>query len=119
MVFSVPSGNFGNITGGLLAKRMGLPIHHFIAATNINDVVPEYLHHGSFNPRPSRQTISNAMDVGNPSNFVRMLELFHHDFAALSKDISGYSFTDQQTRDAMRDVFSKDGYLLEPHGAIG
>lgn len=119
VVFSVPSGNFGNITGGLLAKRMGLPIHHFIAATNINDVVPEYLHHGSFNPRPSRQTISNAMDVGNPSNFVRMLELFHHDFAALSKDISGFSFTDQQTRDAMRDVFSKDGYILDPHGAIG
>lgn len=119
LVFSIPSGNFGNITGGLLAKRMGLPVHHFIAATNINDVVPEYLHKGSFNPRPSKQTISNAMDVGNPSNFVRILELYHRDFAALSNDISGYSFTDEQTRDAMRDVFLRNGYILDPHGAIG
>lgn len=119
LVFSVPSGNFGNITGGILAKRMGLPIHKFIAATNINDVVPEYLQHGSFHPRPSVQTISNAMDVGNPSNFVRMLELYHHDFAALSGDITGCAFTDQQTRDVMRDVFTKYGYILDPHGAIG
>ena len=119
LVFSIPSGNFGNITGGLLAKRMGLPIHHFIVATNINDVVPAYLHHGEFTPRPSKQTISNAMDVGNPSNFVRMLELYHHDFAALKSDISGYSFTDEQTRAAMRNVFSTHGYVLDPHGAIG
>lgn len=119
VVFSVPSGNFGNITGGLLAKRMGLPVHHFIAATNVNDVVPEYLRHGVFTARPSKQTISNAMDVGNPSNFARMLELFNHDFDALSRDISGYSFTDQQTREAMREVFSRHGYILDPHGAIG
>lgn len=119
LVFSVPSGNFGNITGGLLAKRMGLPIYKFIAATNINDVVPEYLQLGSFHPRPSKQTISNAMDVGNPSNFVRILELYQRDFAALSRDITGYAFSDQQTREAMRDVYSKYGYVLDPHGAIG
>jgi len=119
LVFSIPSGNFGNITGGLLAKRMGLPVHKFIAATNINDVVPEYLQHGSFHPRPSAQTISNAMDVGNPSNFVRMLELYQGDFDALTHDISGYAFSDQQTREAMRDVYLMNGYLLDPHGAIG
>jgi threonine synthase len=84
IVFSVPSGNFGNLTGGLLAKRMGLPVQKFIASTNINDVVPEYLHSKVFNPRPSKQTISNAMDVGNPSNFVRMLELFNGDFEKLA-----------------------------------
>jgi threonine synthase len=119
LVFSIPSGNFGNITGGLLAKRMGLPVHRFIAATNVNDVIPEYLQSGSFNPRPSRQTISNAMDVGDPSNFVRMLELFHGDFAALSKEIAGYAFTDEETGNAMRHVFSTQKYLLDPHGAIG
>jgi len=119
LVFSIPSGNFGNITAGLLAKRMGLPIHKFIAATNINDVVPEYLQTGSFNPRLSRQTISNAMDVGNPSNFVRMLDLFAGDFDALSKEISGYAFTDEETSMAMRHVYSKDKYVLDPHGAIG
>jgi threonine synthase len=119
LVFSIPSGNFGNITGGLLAKRMGLPVHKFIAATNINDVVPEYLQHRTFHPRPSKQTISNAMDVGNPSNFVRMLELYQGDFDALSADITGYAFSDQQTREAMRDVFSSCGYVLDPHGAIG
>jgi len=119
LVFSIPSGNFGNITGGLLAKRMGLPIHKFIAATNINDVVPQYLKSGSFNPRSSQQTISNAMDVGNPSNFVRMLDIFQGNFNALSNEIAGFAFTDDQTSDAMRHVFSADHYLLDPHGAIG
>ncbi|MBA4058343.1 MAG: threonine synthase, partial [Marivirga sp.] len=119
LVFSVPSGNFGNITGGLLAKRMGLPIHKFVAATNINDVFPEYLLTKSFNPRPSRQTISNAMDVGNPSNFVRMLELFKGNFEALSNEISGYAFTDEETAGAMRAVYARSKYTMDPHGAIG
>lgn len=119
LVFSVPSGNFGNITGGLLAKRMGLPIHKFVAATNTNDVFPQYLLTKTFNPRPSRQTISNAMDVGNPSNFVRMLELFNGNFTALSNEISGYAFTDEETADAMRAVYKKNKYIMDPHGAIG
>ncbi|MBL0743954.1 threonine synthase [Chryseolinea lacunae] len=119
VVYCIPSGNFGNITGGLFAQRMGLPIHHFVAATNSNDVVPVYLKTKQFQPRPSQQTISNAMDVGNPSNFVRMLELFGKDFDALAKDITGYSFTDDETRTAMRDVFSQKHYVMDPHGAIG
>src|SRR5688572_20891314 len=118
VVFSVPSGNFGNLTGGLLAKRMGLPIHKFIASTNINDVVPQYLLSKSFVPRSSKQTISNAMDVGNPSNFVRMLDLFKGDFDALSKEIVGYSFTDEETQTAMQEVFSSKKYVMDPHGAV-
>ena len=119
VVFSVPSGNFGNLTAGLLAKRMGLPIHHFVAATNSNDVVPNYLLTEQFTPRPSVATISNAMDVGTPSNFARMLDLFHHDHSAMKKEITGYSFTDEETRGAMKEVFKKFGYTLEPHGAVG
>lgn len=119
LVFSVPSGNFGNITGGLLAQRMGLPIHKFIAATNVNDVFPHYLLTKKFNPRPSRQTISNAMDVGNPSNFVRLVELFNGDFQALSNAISGYAFTDEETAGAMRAVYERNKYTMDPHGAIG
>ena len=119
IVFSVPSGNFGNLTAGLLAKKMGLPIKHFIASTNVNDVVPEFLKTGQFTPRPSVQTISNAMDVGNPSNFYRILDLYNGDFKTLSQDITGYSFTDEQTNDAMRKVYSENKYVLDPHGAIG
>lgn len=118
VVFSVPSGNFGNLTGGLLAKRMGLPVHKFIASTNINDVVPQFLLSRSFNPRPSRQTISNAMDVGNPSNFVRMLDLFQGDFDSLANEIAGYAFTDEETQVAMRDVFATKKYVMDPHGAV-
>jgi threonine synthase len=118
VVFSVPSGNFGNITGGLLAKRMGLPIHQFVAATNVNDVVPQYLLTKAFNPRSSAQTISNAMDVGNPSNFVRLLDLYQHDFDRLSKDIIGYAFSDEETRVAMRKIFSNNKYVMDPHGAV-
>ena len=118
VIFSVPSGNFGNLTGGLLAKRMGLPIHKFVASTNINDVVPQYLSSKSFNPRPSKQTISNAMDVGNPSNFVRMLDLFQGDFESLSNEIVGYAFTDAETQTAMREVFSRNKYVMDPHGAV-
>ena len=118
VIFSIPSGNFGNLTGGLLAKRMGLAIDKFVASTNINDVVPRYLSSRSFNPRPSQQTISNAMDVGNPSNFVRMLDLFGGDFESLSKEIIGYSFTDSETQRAMREVFSSNKYVMDPHGAV-
>jgi threonine synthase len=118
VVFSVPSGNFGNLTGGLLAKRMGLPVAQFIAATNINDVVPQYLLTKSFNPRSSTQTISNAMDVGNPSNFVRMLDLYQKDFSRLSEDIMGYAFSDEETQAAMREVFSSRQYVMDPHGAV-
>jgi len=119
IIFSVPSGNFGNLTAGLLARRMGLPIKHFIAATNVNDVVPEYLKTKRFQPRPSVQTISNAMDVGNPSNFVRMLDLCGGDFNDIAQQVTGYSFTDDQTKDAMRVLYKKDKYVLDPHGAIG
>src|SRR5688572_29195024 len=119
VVFSVPSGNFGNITGGLLARAMGLTIHAFVATTNVNDVVPEYLKTQVFTPRPSQQTISNAMDVGNPSNFPRILELLGHDYKALSALIKGYAFTDDETRAAMRLVKASSGYVLDPHGAIG
>lgn len=118
-VFCIPSGNFGNLTAGLFAKQMGLPIQHFIAATNANDIVPQYLATTSFSPRPSVQTINNAMDVGNPSNFARMLDLFHHGHEAMTKEITGYSFTDEETRAAMIDVFQKTKYVLDPHGAIG
>jgi threonine synthase len=119
VVFAVPSGNFGNLTGALLACRMGLPIAAMIAATNANDVVPEYLRNQKFTPRPSQQTISNAMDVGNPSNFSRMLDLFNHDYEALHAVIKGYSFSDEETRAAMRHVYATTQYMLDPHGAIG
>jgi threonine synthase len=115
----VPSGNFGNLTGGLIAKKMGLPVEHFIAATNINDIVPEYLHTNIFSPRASKQTISNAMDVGNPSNFARMLDLYENDFSKLTSDISGKAFADDETKDAIREVFSRYRYTMDPHGAIG
>jgi threonine synthase len=118
VVFSVPSGNFGNLTGGLIAKRMGLPVQKFVASTNLNDIVPEYLRSGLFQPRPSQETISNAMDVGNPSNFVRMLDLYNNSVEALRRDIEGYAFTDEQTRDIMRTVFRSSGYVLDPHGAV-
>jgi threonine synthase len=119
VVFSVSSGNFGNLTGGLLAQRMGLPVDRFVASTNINDSVPVYLRTSQFNPHPSRQTISNAMDVGNPSNFVRMQDLFNGSHEALSRAIEGHVFTDEQTSEAMRNVYKASGYVLDPHGAVG
>jgi threonine synthase len=119
IVFSVPSGNFGNLTGGLLAKKMGLPIDHFVVATNRNDVVPEFLATKKFKPRPSVQTISNAMDVGNPSNFERILEIFEHDFDKIKAWISAFGISDRETLDAMKSVKSKYGYVLDPHGAVG
>jgi threonine synthase len=119
VIFSVPSGNFGNLTAGLMAKRMGLPVLRFIAATNVNDVVPEYLKTGTMVPRPSRHTLSNAMDVGNPSNFSRLMDLYDNDFSAIGKDIAGYAFTDEETTAAMQEVSAQFQYTLDPHGAIG
>lgn len=118
IVFSVPSGNFGNLTGGLLASAMGLPVHHFIAATNANSVVPEFLETGNYQPRASVQTISNAMDVGNPSNYARMLYLFNEDVSRIKKLVSGYAFTDEETKKAIHDVYQNHDYLLDPHGAV-
>ncbi len=119
VVFCVPSGNFGNLTAGLFAKRMGLPIHRFIAATNVNDVVPEYLKSGVYTPRPSVPTLSNAMDVGNPSNFARMLDLYCSTWNNLKEEISGYAFSDEETMAAVREVFEKYNYVIDPHGAVG
>lgn len=118
-VFVVPSGNFGNLTAGLLAMKLGLPVDHFVAATNRNDVVPEYLRGGIYQPRPSVPTISNAMDVGAPSNFVRMQALFGNSWDAMKEKISGMSFTDDQTRAAIREVKSIHDYQIDPHGAVG
>jgi threonine synthase len=119
VVFSVPSGNFGNLTAGILAARMGLPVRHFIAATNVNDIVPEYLHTRIFRPKESLHTISNAMDVGNPSNFVRLQDLYHNDHDRMTAQIIGYSFTDDETATGLKNVFQGMNYLLDPHGAVG
>ncbi len=118
-VISVPSGNFGNICAGLLAHRSGLPVKHFIAACNANDVVTEYLETENYVPKKSVATISNAMDVGNPSNFVRVLELFDKEFQSLKNVMSSYSFSDKETKDIVKDVYLKENYLMDPHGAIG
>jgi threonine synthase len=118
-VFVVPSGNFGNLTAGLFAWRMGLPVGGFVAATNLNDVVPEFLRTGLYRPRPSLATISNAMDVGAPSNFVRMEALFGGSWQEMRSGIGGASFTDGQTRAAIREVKSLHGYTIDPHGAVG
>ena len=117
VVFSVPSGNLGNLTAGLFAKRMGLPVHRFIAANNRNDVFREYLHTGKFAPRASVQTVANAMDVGAPSNFDRILDLYDHAHQAVSKDISAYKYEDEAIRSTIRSVHQKGNYLLDPHGA--
>lgn len=117
MVVSVPSGNFGNITAGLIAKRMGLPIKRFIAANNSNDIFYEYLQTGKYNPRPSVQTIANAMDVGDPSNFVRILDLYNHSLSEIKKDISGEWYDDNTIKDVVKETYDKTGYLLDPHGA--
>jgi len=119
LVISVPSGNFGNLTAGLMAKRMGLPVERFIAATNVNDVVPEYLRTGIFTPRTSVPTISNAMDVGNPSNFARILDLYNYNYESIAKDLWGAGYTDEQTRQEIKRLFSQTGYICDPHSAIG
>jgi threonine synthase len=117
-VFCVPSGNFGNICAGLLAHVSGMPASGFIAACNANAVVPEFLKTGAYVPQPSVATLSNAMDVGNPSNFVRVLELFGREFDEVKDNLSAVSISDRQTADTMRDVYEKYGYLLDPHGAV-
>lgn len=119
LVFSVPSGNFGNICAGLLAKEMGLPIDHFVAANNNNDTVTNYLKTEKYQPKPSVQTISNAMDVGDPSNFIRVLELFNNEYSSVKKRLSAYSFDDEQTKQAIKEVYSEKGYVMDPHGAVG
>ncbi|WP_093302484.1 threonine synthase [Salegentibacter agarivorans] len=119
LVFSVPSGNFGNICAGMLAKKMGLPIDRFIASNNENNVVTRYLQSQEYSPKPSVQTISNAMDVGNPSNFVRILELFNNEFEPLSKQLSSFSYSDEETRKAIKQVKEKYNYVMDPHGAVG
>jgi threonine synthase len=118
IVVSTPSGNFGNLTAGLMAKRAGLPIARFVAATNVNDVVPEYLSTGRFEPRPSVRTIANAMDVGNPSNFQRMLWLYDHNVNAMRADVVGSRHDDEEVRATIRRVYEERGYLLDPHSAI-
>ena len=118
-VISVPSGNFGNICAGLLANRSGLPVRHFIAACNANDIVPTYLQDGNYQPKKALATLSNAMDVGNPSNFIRVLELFHKKFISLKNVLSSYSISDEETKKTVADVYAKHNYLLDPHGAVG
>ena len=119
LIFSVPSGNFGNICAGIMAQKIGLPIKHFIASTNINDTVPNYLVDGVYIPKASKATISNAMDVGNPSNFIRIQELFNNDLETLKNAFSSYSFTDDETRTTMKEIYKNAGYIADPHGAIG
>ncbi len=119
LVFSIPSGNYGNICAGMMAQKSGLPIDLFIASTNENKVVPTYLDTGIYEPKSSVQTISNAMDVGDPSNFIRIEKLHGHDFEKLKNNLHSYSFTDDETRKAMRNLYDDHHYIADPHGAIG
>ncbi|WP_445719330.1 threonine synthase [Flavobacterium sp.] len=119
LIVSCPSGNFGNICAGILAKKLGLPLTHFVASTNANDTVPRFLENGKYEPKPSVATISNAMDVGNPSNFVRIQEMYGNDLTEFEKDFSSYSFTDEETKVAIKSIYDSFGYVTEPHGAVG
>lgn len=119
MVVCVPSGNFGNITAGLFGKQMGLPVKRFIAANNRNDIFYQYLQTAQYNPRPSVTTIANAMDVGDPSNFARVLDLYESSHSAISAEVSGATYTDEQIRETVKQVYQQTGYLLDPHGACG
>ena len=119
VVVCVPSGNFGNITAGLFGKQMGLPVSRFIAANNKNDIFYQYLQTGKYNPRPSVATIANAMDVGDPSNFARVLDLYQESHEAICRDISGTTYTDEQIRETVKTTYQQTGYLLDPHGACG
>ncbi|WP_281540670.1 threonine synthase [Maribacter aestuarii] len=119
VIFSVPSGNFGNICAGMVAQRLGMPVKHFVAATNVNDTVPEFMQTGNYHPKPSIPTISNAMDVGDPSNFIRIRHLFKDDFKVLSENLSSYFFSDEETRVALLKIYEISGYVADPHGAVG
>ncbi|AWA30177.1 threonine synthase [Flavobacterium magnum] len=119
LIVSCPSGNFGNICAAIMAKRLGLPIAYFVASTNANDTVPRFLENGKYAPKSSVATISNAMDVGNPSNFIRIQELYHNDLSEFEKDFSSFSFTDDETKSAMKAIYENSGYIAEPHGAVG
>jgi threonine synthase len=119
VVFSVPSGNFGNICAGMMAHKLGMPVNQFIASVNSNDVVTRFMENGEYAPRPSVATISNAMDVGDPSNFIRIREIFNNDFESLAKKLTSYSFTDSETRGALKYIFDKYNYIADPHGAVG
>jgi threonine synthase len=118
-VISVPSGNFGNICAGILAHQSGLPVAHFIAACNVNDVVSGYLQTQQLQTREAVPTLSNAMDVANPSNFIRVLEIFHHEFPALKEKLSAATITDTETMQAIKDIYEQQQYLADPHGAVG
>lgn len=119
IVFSVPSGNFGNICAGIMAQRLGMPSRHFIASTNVNDVVPRYMQSAKYEPKASIATISNAMDVGDPSNFIRIRHLFEDNFEALSNNLSSYSFTDEETKATILKLHNDYNYVADPHGAVG
>lgn len=119
IVFSVPSGNFGNICAGMMAQQLGLPIKHFVASNNVNNVVTRYLISQLYEPKPSIQTISNAMDVGAPSNFIRIQEIYKNNFEALKNNVSSYSFTDDETKEAMLEIYNSYNYVADPHGAVG
>lgn len=119
LVFSIPSGNFGNVCAGMMAQQLGLPISHFIASNNANNVVTRYLTSQLYEPKPSVQTISNAMDVGAPSNFIRIQEIYKNNFETLKINISSYSFTDDETREAMLEIYNDFNYVADPHGAVG
>ena len=119
LVFSTPSGNFGNICAGIMAQQLGLPVSRFIASTNANKVVPNFMVDGKYEPMKSVATISNAMDVGDPSNFIRIREIYRQDFNEIKENLVSYSFSDVQTKAAMKNVFKKTGYIMDPHGAVG
>jgi threonine synthase len=119
LIVSVPSGNFGNLTAGIFAKRIGLPVTRFIASTNANDVVPEYLRTGEFHPRPAKATYSNAMDVGSPNNFPRLLDLCRGRLEYVQREIWGHGATDEETLAAMKSVYERFGYIADPHTAVG
>lgn len=119
LTFSIPSGNFGNICAGMMAQQLGLPIKQFVASNNENNVVTQYLKTEQYSPKPSVQTISNAMDVGNPSNFIRVQEIYNNDFNALKQNLTSYSFTDAETKAAMSEIYKGFNYVADPHGAVG
>lgn len=119
VVFSVPSGNFGNICAGMMAQKLGLPVHHFVTGTNANKIVPDYLKTGEYLTQPSVATISNAMDVGAPSNFVRIQQIYNNDLEVLRSQLTGYSYSDDETREALQHLYQNHNYIADPHGAIG